>query len=629
MTLSLTAYLNERFQFTYNVSNFASIYSNLAEAVWIFQIRPMAGSPVITLDFRTGGSPQNANATVAFLAGPPAQVVVRCPASLLIGVATLTYSAELGFTLPGADYERVDGGTIAFLAGVVVPPAAGTPAAPTGADDTVIGGANPTPAATVTLDATVTAAINAAVAAAIGFGSAGQLALYSPTPHVLQGSGAIALGAALVGPSGVLFSGAFVTPEMFEAGGLGLTDDTIPLQGAINSGKMALLAGEYMITAQVGATIAINQAVSMFGVGGQSKIILGSASATLNFAIADANSYDGQCGSLLLRDFKVVIDCPVGDSIGSAVGTIVGAINVKMTGIAGAPGAGVRSCVIDNVSLYTASATYGQKFAFVGLFLQDMNDCYINFSAAADAVLGSQSACVVHKTSLSGSSPNVPTAIYFEKCTLLGGCFGVQFHASGGTGVNQDPQGVFVLDSLIIGQSVRSIDMAATDQDNVEWRVQGCSLGTAKFNGCGGIRFVGNTVITSNLDPQYLTVGDRYTIITAGSTSWTSLGSPNNTVGTTFTATAAAPGGTGGVACPPGLVLMSSNDFFLPGIVTNNVFDGTGAESVAIDATLYDVETAGLGGNCLVVNNISLNSGGGYLLTGGSLNGVVNGGNNI
>src|ERR1700733_7913786 len=117
MSVSLTAYLNERFQFTYNVSNYAGVYTTLAAAAWIFQIRPIAGSPVATLDFRTGGSPQNPAATIVYQAGPPAEIVVQGPTSLLIGVAAGTYFLDFGFILPGADFERVDGGTIQFVPG--------------------------------------------------------------------------------------------------------------------------------------------------------------------------------------------------------------------------------------------------------------------------------------------------------------------------------------------------------------------------------------------------------------------------------------------------------------------------------------------------------------------------------
>lgn len=166
MALSLTAYLNERFQFTYNVANFAALYANLAAASWIFQIRPAAGSPVVTLDFRTGGSPQNLNATILYRAAAPAQVIMQCPASALISIAAGAYSLDFGFILPGADFERVDGGSIQFTVGVTVPPAAGTPPPPTGSDDTVLGGANPTPVPIpVTLDAAISAANSSALAA--------------------------------------------------------------------------------------------------------------------------------------------------------------------------------------------------------------------------------------------------------------------------------------------------------------------------------------------------------------------------------------------------------------------------------------------------------------------------------
>ena len=171
----LTAYLNERFQLTLNVANFASVYAALATAAWIFQIRPSAGSPVVTLDFRTGGSAQNPNASISYSPGSPsyygeqpAQIVIVCPASALIGVAAGLYYFDFGFILPGADFERVDGGSITFVAGVTIPPAAGSPAPPTGSDDTVQGGANATPSPVpVTLEAAISAANSSAMAAQV------------------------------------------------------------------------------------------------------------------------------------------------------------------------------------------------------------------------------------------------------------------------------------------------------------------------------------------------------------------------------------------------------------------------------------------------------------------------------
>ena len=167
MTLSLTAYLNQRFQWTYAAAAYANLYpSSIASAVWRMQIRPFAGSPIVLLDFETGGSPQNAALTAAY--NPTGSVVVfRAPHSLIWPLGAGTFYFDFGFTLPGADFERVDGGTITFAAGITLTGFAGAPAAPTGADDTVTGGANPTPSPVpTTLDSAISAANSSAAAAA-------------------------------------------------------------------------------------------------------------------------------------------------------------------------------------------------------------------------------------------------------------------------------------------------------------------------------------------------------------------------------------------------------------------------------------------------------------------------------
>jgi len=62
-------------------------------------------------------------------------------------------------------------------------------------------------------------------------------------------------------------------------------------------------------------------------------------------------------------------------------------------------------------------------------------------------------------------------------------------------------------------------------------------------NGLGSVSFkIGdlyqNPIAVSPDAPGYLVIGRSYTIVTAGTTIWTDLGSANNTAGTTFTATA-------------------------------------------------------------------------------------------
>jgi hypothetical protein len=162
--MNLTAYLNERFQFSYGVSNYAVLYSTLASAIWQFQIRPAVGSPIVNLYFMTGGSPQSAAATYD---STNKIVVFQCPSTLIKGLEAGTYYFDFGFTLPGYDFERVDGGTIVFTAGVTTPGVTGSPPAPIGSDDTVTGGADPTPSPVpITLTSAISAANSSALAAA-------------------------------------------------------------------------------------------------------------------------------------------------------------------------------------------------------------------------------------------------------------------------------------------------------------------------------------------------------------------------------------------------------------------------------------------------------------------------------
>lgn len=137
MALTLTAYLDQRFQWTADVTAVAAIYSgSIGSAVWRLQIRPQPGSPVVTLDFKTGGSPQSSNLTATYNSGPHT-VVFRAPTSIIALLAAGTYYFDYGFVLPSADFERVDGGTIQFVPGVTLAGVTGSPAAPSGADDTV------------------------------------------------------------------------------------------------------------------------------------------------------------------------------------------------------------------------------------------------------------------------------------------------------------------------------------------------------------------------------------------------------------------------------------------------------------------------------------------------------------
>lgn len=140
MSLTLTAYLNQRFQFPYDVTTYGFLYTNLSTAIWRLQVRPIAGSPIILLDFKTGGSTQKPGNVAIYY--PESNIVsFNCPTSSLVGIQPGTYVFDFGFTLPSADFERVDGGVITFIAGQTAAGVQGSPAAPPGSDATVMMGA--------------------------------------------------------------------------------------------------------------------------------------------------------------------------------------------------------------------------------------------------------------------------------------------------------------------------------------------------------------------------------------------------------------------------------------------------------------------------------------------------------
>ena len=136
MSRSLIAYVNQRLQWTDDVTAFAAAFPSLATAHWIPQIRPQAGSPVVTLDFRSGGSPQSPALTATYDSGAK-RVTFRAPTAIVALLPVGTYAFDFGFVLPLSDFRRVDGGTIDLVAGVTLAGIAGNRAPPDGADDTV------------------------------------------------------------------------------------------------------------------------------------------------------------------------------------------------------------------------------------------------------------------------------------------------------------------------------------------------------------------------------------------------------------------------------------------------------------------------------------------------------------
>lgn len=110
--MNLLAYNNTRFQFSQNLSNWDSVY-NLANAVFRMQVRTKAGDEQVLLDFMTGGS-------IDLITYDPASKIMTAltVSSRVRRISSGDYAWDYGFTAPGGDFIRIDGGTITFDDGV-------------------------------------------------------------------------------------------------------------------------------------------------------------------------------------------------------------------------------------------------------------------------------------------------------------------------------------------------------------------------------------------------------------------------------------------------------------------------------------------------------------------------------
>lgn len=125
--MKLTAYLNQRFQLSYNVSRQAATYPNFASADFICHVRLYQGSTILSLDI------------IDITYHPETTLLImRCASTDLINLVAGEYEIDFGFVLPGSDFELIDGGTITFNDGVTVSGVVGNPAPETGAGDTVM-----------------------------------------------------------------------------------------------------------------------------------------------------------------------------------------------------------------------------------------------------------------------------------------------------------------------------------------------------------------------------------------------------------------------------------------------------------------------------------------------------------
>lgn len=106
MPNDLTAWNTERFQVSFDVSAWAAAYT-LSAVAWRMQARTSAASPIVMLDIPAVGSAAYASGAVVFSA--PTSAIAN-----LVG----SYDWDFGFTPPGGDFIRVDGGTLTINQGV-------------------------------------------------------------------------------------------------------------------------------------------------------------------------------------------------------------------------------------------------------------------------------------------------------------------------------------------------------------------------------------------------------------------------------------------------------------------------------------------------------------------------------
>ena len=109
--LTLTAYNNERFQWSQNLTAWAEIY-NLALATFRMHVRPDPTSSNVLIEFVTGG------ADAVILYDNTSHIMVASAPISKVQNLKSTYAFDFGFTMPGGEFERIGGGTIEFKQGV-------------------------------------------------------------------------------------------------------------------------------------------------------------------------------------------------------------------------------------------------------------------------------------------------------------------------------------------------------------------------------------------------------------------------------------------------------------------------------------------------------------------------------
>lgn len=109
--LTLTAYNNERFQWSQNLTAWAGFY-DLSLATFRMQIRPDPDNANVLLEFATGGT----DAVIIY--DNTSHIMVATAPVAKVQNLKLSYAFDFGFTMPGGEFERIDGGTIEFKQGV-------------------------------------------------------------------------------------------------------------------------------------------------------------------------------------------------------------------------------------------------------------------------------------------------------------------------------------------------------------------------------------------------------------------------------------------------------------------------------------------------------------------------------
>ena len=109
--LTLTAYNNELFLWPQNLALWAEIY-DLSLATFRLQIRTSPDSASVVLEFVTGGT------DAAIIYDSETHIMTAVAPVSKIQNLKLSYVFDFGFTMPGRDFVRIDGGPITFKQGV-------------------------------------------------------------------------------------------------------------------------------------------------------------------------------------------------------------------------------------------------------------------------------------------------------------------------------------------------------------------------------------------------------------------------------------------------------------------------------------------------------------------------------